>query len=91
MMSVVRVRFFFALGIVLAVVARGVDGRIYCSKGTSTGNSGNYYVADTDTCWVDTMNKRFGGDEKLMDRCNSNGGVSCCSVGLDKRCAPLGV
>ena len=88
MMSSVRVRSFFALGIVLAVVARGVDGRIECSKSSS---SGRYYVADRDKCRVDTMNKRFGGDEKLMNKCYSDGRVSCCSVVVDARCAPLGV
>lgn len=66
-------RFFFALGIVLSVGARGVDGRIEC-YGSS------YFVRDTAKCWVDTMNKRFGGDEKLMNKCYSDGRVSCCSL-----------
>ena len=88
MMSVVRDRFFFALGIVLAVVARGVDGRIVCLSG-SYGYS--YAVADTAKCWVDTMNKRFGRGGRLMEMCNSPGWVSCCPVGVDKRCALLGV
>ena len=84
MMSGVRVRSFVALGIVLAVVARGVDGRIGCYRA-----DGNYYVADTDKCWVDTMNKRFGGDEKLMGTCSSRGLVSCCSGGVGyTMCSP---
>ena len=78
MMSGVRVCFFFALGIVLAVVARGVDGRITCSK-----SGFEYLVGDTAKCWVDTMNTRFGKGEKLMKFCTRDGLVSCCSVGLD--------
>lgn len=80
-------RFFFALGIVLSVGARGVDGRIECYRHSSS----EYFVRDTAKCWVDTMNKRFGGDEKLMNKCYSDGRVSCCSVVVDARCAPLGV
>ena len=83
MMSGVRVRSFFALGIVLAVVARGVDGRIECSKSSS---SDRYYVRDKGTCWVDTMNKRFGKDE--MKECDSDGWVSCCSVGVGYTMCP---
>ena len=80
-MSVVRDRFFFALGIVLAVVARGVDGRLGCYES----GSGRYYVTDRGTCWVDTMTKRFGVDEKERKywQCkNWEGTVSCCSVGV---------
>ena len=78
---------YFVLGTVIAVVARGVDGRIECNAHIS----GRYYVSDEDKCWVDTMNKRFGRGEKLMEMCNSAGWVSCCPVGVDKRCALLGV
>ena len=85
MMSSVRVRFFFALGIVLAVVARGVDSRIGCKKINGAG----VYVVDRDTCWSDTMNARFGKGEKLMDTCYSSGIVSCGSVGVGyTMCSP---
>ena len=73
---------YFALGTVLAVVARGVDGRFRCEKQNDA-----YLVSDKAKCWAGTMNKRFGKGEKLMETCTSNGWVSCCSVGLDKRCA----
>ena len=96
MMSGVRDRSFFALGMVLAVVTRGVGGRIICQE-SSTGilkymvvNEGHNYNFEG-KCWVDTMNTRFGNGEKLMRSCVSNGRVSCCSVGVDTRCALLGV
>ena len=80
-MSVV-VRFFFALGIVLAVVARGVDGRLECY----TSFSNKHYVVDKDKCWADTMNTRFGMGKTLMLGCSTSRAVSCCSVALATRC-----
>lgn len=80
---------YFALGTVIAVVARGVDGRIGCHKSATLGSF--YYVADRETCWVDTMNTRFGKGESLMETCGTvgYGWVSCCSVGVGyTMCSP---
>lgn len=63
-------RSFIALGTVLALVARGVDGRIECKR-----DGGRYFV-QTRPCWADTMNTRFNKNEKLMDRCANGGMVS---------------